>query len=296
MSHLKQLVLVAFLSMFLFSPISYADQSYQAEIMAGYEKEDTDSSTYKAIGLLTEIYFSPVNTENKPLTQAAFLDKKSSVVVGYISAKTDLQNSSVDSIDLGGPLIALNYITETGAFILGAGYSNLDGDTNPDVLTIESRIIGFTIGKYINDSTTVKASYTNGDTEYRSTTTSQIFTVDTDYYELTYNTVQNLGATNYYSFGIGFELIKKDSSDFVKENNNELKVSGSHYFSRMTSLGLAALFNSGDDISDEGQALAVSLTHFIAPQIAIEIGLSKFNADNNTEDADSISFDVIARI
>lgn len=297
MLHLKQIVFVTLLSLILASPNSYAEQYYQTEIIGGYEKEDADTSTDKTIGLGAEFYFAPVNTENKPLAQAAFLDKKSSVVAGYINLKRDLQNSNVDSIDLGGPLIAINYITETDAFILGATYSKLDGDTNPELVTIDSKIIGFTVGKYINDSTTVQVSYNNGESEYQNTSSSQTSTLDIDYYELTYKTVQVLGATNYYSFGIGFELTRKDSSTSAKEDNNEFKVSGGYYFSRMTSLDVAASFNSGDDISDEGQTLAFGLTHFIAPQIAIEIGLSKFNADdNNTEDTDSISFDVIARI
>ena len=297
MLYLKQRVFVTLLSLILFSSISYAEQNYQTEIMGGYEKEDADTSTDKTIGLGAEIYFTPVNTENKPLAQAAFLDKKSSVVVGYINSKTDLQNASVDSIDLGGPLITINYITEIDAFILGATYSKLDGDTTPDLLTIDGKVVGFTIGKYINDSTTVQASYTSADAEYRNTTSSQTSTLDIDYYELTYNTVQGLGATSYYSFGVGFELIKKDSSSSAKEDNNEFKVTGGYYFSRVTSLGVAASFNSGDDISDEGQTLAIGFTHFIAPQIALGIGLSKFNADdNNTEDTDSISLSVVARI
>lgn len=297
MLHLKQTVSVTLLNLLFLAPVSYAEQNYQTEIVGDYEKEDADTSTDKIIGLGAEIYFAPVNTENKPLAQAAFLDKKSSVAVGYINIKTDLQNSSVDSIDLGGPLIAINYITETDAFILGATYSILDGDTNPDLLTIDSQIVGFTIGKYINDSTTVQASYTSSESENRSTSSNQTPTLDIEYFELTYNTVQALGSTHYYSFGIGFELTKKDSSSTVKEDNNEFMVSGGYYFSRMTSLDVVASFNSGDDISDEGQTLAVSLTHFIAPQIALEVGLSKFNADdNNTEDTDSILFDVIARI
>jgi len=297
MLHLKQTVFVTLLSLILVSPISYAEQYYQTEIVASYEKEDADTSTDKTISLGAEFYFTPVNTENKPLAQAAFLDKKSSVIAGYINYKRDLQNSSLDSIELDGPLIGVNYITEADAFILGAIYSKLDGDTNPDLLVIDSGIVGFIIGKYINDSSTVQASYTSSDTEYRSTTTSQTSTLDIDYYELTYNTIQELGITSYYSFGIGFELTRKDSSASAKEDNNEFKVSGGYYFSRMTSLDVAASFNSGDDISDEGQTLAIGLTHFIVPQIAIEIGLSKFNADdNNTEDTDSISFDVIARI
>lgn len=297
MLHLKQKIFVTLLSLILASPISYAKQYYQTEIIGGYEKEEADTSTDKTIGLGVQYYFAPVNTESKPLAQAAFLDKKSSVVAGYINSKRDLQNSSVDSIDLSGPLIAINYITETDAFIIGATYSKLDGDTNPDLVTIDSKIFGFTVGKYINDSTTLQASYSSGESEYQNTSSNQTSTLDIDYYELTYETVQMLGATNYYSLGIGFELTRKDSSTSAKEDNNEFKVSAGYYFSHMTSLNVGASFNTGDDVSDEGQTLGVGLTHFISPQIALEIGLSKFNADdNNTEDTDSISFDVIARI
>ena len=300
MPNIKRMFFVTLLSLFLFVSISYAEQNYQTEIIGGYEKEDADTSTDKTIELGVKIYFSPVNAEKKPLAQAAFLDKKSSILAGYINFKTDLKNSIVDSIvdsiDFDGPLIAINYITENDAFILGAAYSKLDGDTNPDLLTIDSQIIGFTVGKYINDSTTVQASYINSETEYRSTSFAQLPTLDVEYLELTYNTVQTLGAKNYYSFGIGFELTKKNSSNSVKEDNDEFKVAGGYYFSRMTSLDVGASFNSGDDMSDEGHTLAIGFTHFIDPQIALEVELSKFNADNNIVDTDSISFVVIARI
>ena len=296
MLYLKWTVFVTLLNLILFSSYSYAEQNYQTEIFGGYEKEDADTSTEKIIGLGAEIYFLPVNTENKPLAQAAFLDKRSSVIVGYLNFKIDLQNASVNSLDLGGPLIGINYITETDAFILGAIYSKLDGDTNPSFLTIDGKMVGFIIGKYLNDSTAVQVSYTSSDAEYRNTTSNQTSNLDIDYYELTYNTVQSLGATSYYRFSVGFELIRKNDSNSVKEDNHELKVLGDYYFTRMTSLGVAASFNSGDDVSDEGQTLAITFNHFIAPQIALEIGLSKFNADDiQTEDTDSISLDVIVR-
>jgi hypothetical protein len=259
MPHLKQACFVTLLSFFLFTPISYAGQNYQTEIVGVYEEEDADTSTNKNIGLAAGIYFAPVNTEKKPLAQAAFLDKKSLVVVGYINSKLDLQNSSVDSIDLGGSLIGINYITETDAFILGATYSKADGDTNPDLLTIDRKAVGFTIGKYINDSTAVQASYASSETEYRNTSSTQPPTLNIEYLKLSYNTVQALADTSYFSFGIGFELTKKDSSSSVKEDNNEFKVSGGYYFSRMTSFDVAASFNSGDDISDEGQTLAIGV-------------------------------------
>ena len=76
MPYLKQSVFVALLSMIFASPVSYAGQYYQTEIFGGYEKEDADTSTDKAIGFGVQFYFEPVNTDNKPLALSAFLDKK----------------------------------------------------------------------------------------------------------------------------------------------------------------------------------------------------------------------------
>jgi hypothetical protein len=293
----KRTLSVTLLSLSLFSANSHAEQNYQTELLLGYEKEDADTSTEKTLGLSAEIYFSPVNTENKPLAQAAFLDKSSSAIVGYIDSKTDLQNSTFNSIELSGPLISINYITEANAFIFGATYSKLDGDTNPNIVEIDGSLAGFSIGKYLNDSSAVNISYASSEAEYRDTASNQtIITLDIDYYEFSYNIIQSIGTASYYRFNAGIELINKSDSSSVKEDNHELEVLGEYYFTRMTSLGAAASFNSGDDVSDEGKTLAIGFTHFFMPQFAINIDLTKFNADDSqTEDTDSISVEAIAR-
>ncbi|MBV1928273.1 MAG: putative porin [Gammaproteobacteria bacterium] len=297
MPNITRMVFATSLTFILCSTVTYADKHYQTEILGGYGKINSDTSPLKTITTGAEVYFTPVNTENKPLAGAAFLDKKSSVGAGYINAKSDYKNSSINSIELGGPLVLINYITGTDAFILGAVYSEFDGDTNPSLVASDTQTVGFTIGKYINDSTTVEASYTSSKSEYRNTITSQTTTFDIDSYDLAYTTIQELGTTSYYSFRVGFELIKEDSSTSVKENSNNFMVSGGYYFSRMTSLDLTAIFSTGDNIADKSQALAISFTHFIAPQIALKVGLSKSNTDdNNTEDAEFVSLDVIIRI
>ena len=296
MLYLKRALSVTLLSLSLLSANSHAEQNYQTELLVGYEKEDADTSTDKTIGLGAEIYFSPVNTENKPLAEAAFLDKSSSVIVGYIKLKRDLQNASINSIDSKGPLIEINYITETDAFIFGALYLKQDLDTDPNLVTGDSKTIGISIGKYLNDSSTVNFSYASSDIEARSTSANLTSSTDIDYYNLSYKTVQSLDATSYYSFGAGIELIKKSDSSSVNEDNHEFEILGEYYFTRMTSLGAAALFNSGDDVSQEGKTLAIGGTHFFIPQIALNISLSKFIADDSqTEDTDSILVAAIAR-
>ena len=295
MLYLKQALSVALLSVSLLSVNIHAEQSYQEEYTVGYEKEDADTSTDKIIGLSAEIYFSLVNTENKPLAQAAFLDKSSSVIVGYIKGERELQNANVNSIDTNGPLIEINYITDTDAFILGALYFKQDLDTDPVLVKGDSKTIGITIGKYLNDSSAVKFSYASSDIEVRNFVSTQASSEEIDYYELSYKTVQSLGTTSYFSFSTGIELRKAESAS-VKEDNHELAFLGEYYFNRMTSLGVAASFNSGDNVSDEGKTFGIGVTHFFIPQFALNIDMSRFNADDSqTEDADSISVEAIAR-
>ena len=210
--------------------------------------------------------------------------------------KSDFQNSSINSIDASGPLFAINYVTKTDAFILGAVYSKQDLEVDPDVITGDIKVTGIEIGKYLSDSSAVRFLYLNSDTEARSTLSSQTFNLDIDSYKLVYKTVQPLNATSYYLFSAGIELIKKNDSTSVKEDNNELSILGEYYFTRMTSLGAGASFNSGDDVSDEGKTFGIGGTHFFTPQIALSVTWSTFIADDSqTEDSDSISVDVIAR-
>ena len=65
MLYLKQTLSVTLLSLSLLSVNSHAEQSYQEEYTAGYEKEDADTSSDKTIVLSAEIYFSPVNHSHK---------------------------------------------------------------------------------------------------------------------------------------------------------------------------------------------------------------------------------------
>lgn len=291
----KQTLFVTLLSLSFLSAYSHAEQSYQEEYTAGYEKVDADTSTDRTIGLSAEIYFSPVDTENKPLAQAAFLDKSSSFLVGYIKSERELQNANVNLIDTNGPLFEINYITETDAYILGALYFKQDLDTSPVLVKGDSKTIGITIGKYLNNSSAVKFSYASSDIEARNFVSAKTSSEDIDYYELSYKTVQSLGATSYFNFSAGIELTTAESNS-VKEDNHELTLLGEYYFNRMTSLGAAASFNSGDNVSDEGKTFGIGVTHFFIPQFALNIDGARFNADDSqTEDANSISVEAIAR-
>lgn len=297
MLFIRNTVVASVVSLSLFSTICYAEGDYQFEVLGSYEKEDKKSSTDKAMFIGAEIFFEPVNTGNRPLAVASFLDKKSSIGIGYVSSETKLINSSIFSFDTKGSLIGINYVTDEEAFILGATYTDLDGDTNPVSQILDGNSFSVSLGKYMDDSTTVIASHSSTDLDYTSTTPSQAFVVEIDRYELEYVTINKLGATDYYGYGVGVEFIRRDHSIVGKEDNTEFQIGGGYYFSRMTSLDAEISFNSGDDVSSEGRTLEIGFTHFVTPNIALDIEFVKFSAeDSNTEKSDSLSLAVIARI
>ncbi len=180
---------------------------------------------------------------------------------------------------------------------MGARYLTNDIETDPSLVTGDFTVTRISIGKYLNDSSAVSFSYKSSDTEYQSTVSSWSSNYDVKRYGLSYKTVQSLDVTSYYRVIAEIDLINKSDSYSVEEDNVELGISGAYYFTRMTSLGAGIMFNSGDDVSDEGRTPRVGFTHFFSPQVAFNINLSRFNADDSqTEDTDSILVGVIARI
>lgn len=292
MLRLKQTLPVMLLSLFLFSSNSLAEQSYQFEVTGGYEKDGVDTSTNKFTTLLAEIYFSPINTKNIPLAESAFLSKSSSVSIGYIKVNSDFQNSDLNSIDGSGPLFAIDYITETGAFIIGATYSTTDIEADPDVITDDIEITGIEIGKYLSEYSTVRFSYTSTDTEVQNALSSQSDNLDIESYRLESKAVLPLDATSYYHVSAGVELNKRTGSSLVKEEYTELFIFGEYFFTLMTSIGAVASYSSSD--YDSGEIFGIGGTHFFTPQIALNITLPTLIA-SRTKDADSFSIDVIAR-
>ena len=281
--------------LFFFSTASHAEQPYQVELSGGYEEQDADSSTDKSAIISAEVFFSPVKTDNRPLAEAAFLAKSSSVFLGYVKQKSDLKNSNVNRIDFKGPAAGINYITETHAIILSAAYFKQDIDTDNNLITGDTTVASFSIGKYLDDNSAVTFSYSTLDSQLRNTMTNQRFSDDAKQYGLSYKTIQPLGNSRYFGLQADIELIKSDSAS-IKEDNRDFSIQGQYYFSRMTSLGVEAALNSGDDISQEGKRIAVELTQFFLPQFALNLSWSKFFADDSLiENNNVISVNAIAR-
>lgn len=99
------------------SGLALAD-SYQAEIGANYTDVDGGDGSF---GLYGEFHFTPVQTRNHPLAEAAFLEKSSNV---YAAADDDF-----DVLTVGGEL----YIPDT-MFYVGASAVRVDNGESDTTL------------------------------------------------------------------------------------------------------------------------------------------------------------------
>jgi Putative general bacterial porin len=279
----------------LYCASTLAEQTYQVEITGSFDKENTDTSSTKTAGVLAETFFTPVTIENKPLAEAAFLGKNSSVLLGYYNSKTEFQNSVIDSMTLKIPLIGINYITKGNAFILAAAYTQSNIDTNNNQINGDQKLVTFTIGKYLDDFSTLDFSYLKQNISVENTLIVTSNDIDIYSYIISYKTVRPLGDDKFYQLGASYELTKQEDGT-TKEDNTILSIGGQYFLTRMTSLGGKINFNSGDDKLTEGKTFEINASHFITPQIAFTFALSRFAADDSqTDDASTASIELIAR-
>ena len=281
---------VSILFLFSLSTQSHAEPSYQTEFSADYEKIDIGNTTVEPSVISAEIFFSPVNTEFKPLEEAAFLSKSSSFALKYRQL-----NYNDDLFDSSGPLIEINYITEASAFIVGAYYFKQDQDTDSAFFTSEYTENGITIGKYLNSSTTINFTYLSSETEARLTGIGRVFSIEHDRYILSYKAVPSSGSNTFYGLGATVELSQSDDGS-TKERRSRLNLQGKYYLSRFTGIGASTSFFFSDESSLEAKSLKINATHFFTPQFSFSIGFSKFfTNDEQAEDYDSISYSATAR-
>lgn len=104
---------------FLSAPFALA-ANYQTELSAGYADIDANDNDEKGyfIGLEGKYYFSPVDTANHPLAEAAFIEKSSNA---YISLGNHESKEAGDRFDIYARSIGADFYIPNSIFYLGAG-------------------------------------------------------------------------------------------------------------------------------------------------------------------------------
>lgn len=104
---------------FLSAPFALA-ATYQAELSAGYADIDDSNNDGYSVGLEGNYYFSPVNTANHPLAEAAFIEKSSKV---YVQAGTSELKQLGQKTDQYNRSIGVDFYIPNSIFYVGAGFT-----------------------------------------------------------------------------------------------------------------------------------------------------------------------------
>lgn len=167
--------------------VSAHAETYRVELNAGFGQGEFDWGSsnidYDALILGGTLYFSDVDTGSGPLSEAAFLDKASSLGVQRVEVSVD--GSSEDSTDT---LVDGRFVLSND-FIIEASFSRAEAAGFDD----EDDTYSLGLGTYINDNSDIVATYTgSNDTE--------IDTLAVDYHTL----IENGGAAWGIDLGAGY--------------------------------------------------------------------------------------------
>lgn len=116
---MKSTSISALIALALSSNIALAG-TYRAEVTGTYLNQDDIGDTYAASG---SYYFQPVDTSNKPLAEAAFLDRASSLTGFVARADIDYYDATADTTGFN-----LGFYVPNTIFYLGAGYTHYSFD------------------------------------------------------------------------------------------------------------------------------------------------------------------------
>lgn len=175
--------------------------SYQAEVdghLASVDVDNGDNATL--LGVMGTYYFAPVDTQGKPLAEAAFLNKASDVYASITSLNSD--SGDITTTSLGAEVYIPNSIV-----YLGLDYTNVDYD-------------------YGDDS---HWSLTGGVTPIAGLRITTTYVEDDGYdFNVAAKYVTQLGGGQSVSF----------NGSFVDNDTNSYTAGFDFYFTRATSVGL----------------------------------------------------------
>jgi len=143
---------------FLLLPaVSYSQHNYQVEISAVLINDKYNTVKLEGTLVTAEIFLDEVTTGSHPYAEAAFLEKASSLAVGYFDA--DYNSTNFDFSE-DGMLLGVNYTEPNSLFIFQVVYLISDTDYKNGLngnLEADSTYIG--VGKYISENSALMGKY-----------------------------------------------------------------------------------------------------------------------------------------
>ena len=235
-----------------------AQQRYEYELGINHFTTETSSGTESTqTSPFASFYFRPVNTHNKPLAEAAFLDRTGFTTIAFSQG----EDRSDDTLGLTLLLDIRSHDRDT-TFQLG--HSNLD--SNGGNIEVKSYKIG--LGHYISNNQHVGIEYNNTNNGSLNDLRSYNIGIKT-------KTVRSLTGDSAFKLIAGIKRMATQLDD-INDTNMSYAFDADFYPNPSSNLGAGIEINRGDDIFEEGTTLSVKAGYFILPTIEITASFSRF--------------------
>ena len=290
----------------LSSAVTFPVYAYQFEVEVGYTDSETDydSSFWPeedsdSVDVGGTYYFSDVETNNGPLSVAAFLSRASNISAFYSDGETEVDATQITfsgpapiggifgygvpisgftyaipkyEIDTEEYFVSGQYIhAESGWLIeLLYGYSEEDSDLGID---IEQDSYGIGIGKYIAKNTRLMLDYIHTETDIDTSIGNA--STDSDIVNLGLFHVQELGNGTFYDASVDVAYLDSDDGDDAQAYS----VSTTYYFSPSVGVGVNLSHIDGDDI--DTTSYGVSGEWFITNNFAVSVNYLRSHIDDS---------------
>lgn len=260
-----------------------AGEQYQTEVSAFYSRRD-DTSDFRmtSTGVSGEVFFAPVNTEEHPYAEAAFLERTGSIFItadeqeartGWVKDGGSELGAGINLSQPGFPL-TLQLTYTTSRIIMDA----------PRGFTLTSNAYDFKFGNYFTKTlfAGVEYNYVRRDDiiPLFSTLTSRI-----NDYGLFAKYIHELGDYKELSFEATISRSTIGSTILSNRNTDE-SISVDYFFNKSLSAGLGFENNSGTDESSEGQTYSANVRYFVNPRLSIQAKYDRFRNSHPDEDSD----------
>ncbi len=258
--------------------------------MATIDYDDSNTSKADANGLFFSFYLDPVQVKDRPLAEAAFMQRASNI--GFATGQVDSESTSRTG---EGDYLSVGYthMAPDSPLWLQVIHTQASNDYKntpaymPFQYTRDSTENEIGIGMFIAQNTIIAIGYGKTEYEYSPSSYSQNdYTVTSTDLIAKHLMPAGNGAIFNIEGGIGFDDISR--SNAADEKNNRIALGGDYYFTNHYSVGVSLERTSGDDNGQKGQEIGLHGQFFLTPKFSVLAKIAKFSGQGKSDDYDML--------
>ncbi len=263
--------------------VADATEQYQTEISAFYSRTDgSQDSRTTSYGISGEVFFAPVNTEEHPYAEAAFLER-----IGSVSITAAKEEFKVNSLEADGPLGSIGVNLSQPGFPLVAQFmytrSRVDFNGIFDGFVNKTNVYDARLGKYFAKTLLAGVEYSYGTSEVTFTGFPSITARSRDY-GLFAKYVYELSDYKEISFEATIGKSTIGNQEIARNTNESINVD--YFFNKSFSIGVGFQNSSGTDELIEGKTYSANVRYFIGPHFSVQAIYDSFRNSNVDQEND----------